>query len=101
MTDEEKQAQRVARDKAVCDYYTAGHKCSECASKFRISRQRVQQILHKAGVWKPYVKGNRTKFLGVMVTEEGKDALKAEADRRGTSVSAVASGLIEEGLLQK
>ena len=72
MTPKEKQMQRLARDAAICVYHQDGHKLSECASKFRLDRQRVLQILKKAGIWRPYVKTNRTKFLGVSVSEETK-----------------------------
>lgn len=67
MTPEEKQAQRTLRNQAICAYYEAGHALSACASRFRLNRQRVLQILKAAGVWRPYVKTSRTEFVGVVV----------------------------------
>lgn len=87
---------RAERDAAICAYYEEGHKVAQCASRFQLGRMRVIQILQKAGVWRPYVKSDRTQFLGVSVTQEGKAALAREADRQGTSMSAVASDLIED-----
>ena len=89
---------RRLRNEAVCAYYTEGHKLSECASHFRLGRQRVLQILQAAGVWKPYEKGKRTKFLGVSVSEETKSGLRVKAEREGVSVSKLADEILEAGL---
>lgn len=98
MTPEEKRAQMTERDKAICDYYEAGHKVADCASNFKLGRQRVVQILKDAGVWRPYVRTNRTKFLGVNVTDETKDALRAKADEMGVSVSRLTSDILNEAV---
>lgn len=95
MTPEEKQAQMTARNAAICAYYTAGHKVAACASTFRLGRQRVLQILQAAGVWKPYEKQGRDKFLGINVTEQTKIALKDKAGRDGISVSQLASNALD------
>ncbi len=95
MTDDEKREQREARERAICAYYLEGHRCAEVASKFRLSRQRIQQILHKAGAWKPYVKGDRTKHLGIMVNDETHAALTEKAQKQGRSVSAMAAEQLE------
>ena len=100
MTEEQKRTKMSERNDAICAHYLQGHKLSECASKFRLGRQRILQVLQKAGVWKPYVKNARTQWLGVTVTEEAKVALQREATRRGTSMSALTSDLIE-GLREK
>jgi DNA-binding transcriptional regulator LsrR (DeoR family) len=91
MTPEEKQAQMEQRNTDICLYYKEGHKLSECASKFRLSRQSIMQIVKKGGVWRPYVKTNRDKFLGVTVSGETKTALEERADEQGTSVSRFVS----------
>ena len=98
MIDEEKKIQMTQRNAAICAHYQAGHKLSECASRFKLGRQRVQQILKAAGIWKPYIKNDRTKFLGVTVSEADKAALTLEAARRGISMSALTSDLIKDML---
>lgn len=96
MTPEEKAQQMTDRNAAICAYYAAGHKPRECASKFGLGRQRVLQILQAGGVWKPYERGSRTKFLGVNITENTRDALKAKAGAQGVSVSRLASDALDE-----
>lgn len=98
MTEDERKTRMTQRNTAICMYYTEGHKLSECASRFKLGRQRVLQILQNAGVWKPYVKGDRTKFLGISVSEEQKAALQREAVRRGISMSALTADLIKDML---
>ena len=96
MTDAEKKAQMTVRNQTICDYYVAGHNVRECASAFQLGRQRIMQILKASGVWRPYEKGSRTKFLGVNVSEETKDALRVKADAEGKSVSRFASDVLDE-----
>lgn len=86
---------RQQRDEAICAYYVKGRKLAECASHFRLGRQRVLQILKAAGVWKPYEKMKRTKFLGVSVSYETKAALKVKAEEAGLSVSRFASDALD------
>lgn len=96
MTDEEKAKKMTERNSAIVDYYTSGRKLSECASEFKLGRQRILQILQAAKVWTPYVKTTRTKFLGVNVSEVTKKALKVKADEKGESVSKFASDVLDE-----
>ena len=96
MTETEKQMQRDLRDDAIVKYYLEGHRVRDCSSKFRLSRQRVHQILNLRGVWKPMTKGERIKHLGVTVTPETKDALKELADAKEMSVSQLVSDHLEE-----
>lgn len=98
VTNEEKLQQMTERNAAICAYYQAGHKVSQCASQFRLGRMRVIQVLQKAGVWRPYVKNARTEFLGVSVSEVDKLALRVEAERRGLSMSALTADLIRKML---
>ncbi len=95
MTPEERQRQMTERNAAICAYYIEGHTLRECASHFRLGRQRTQQVLEAGGVWKPYIKSDRSKFLGVTVTEETKAALRERAENEGISMSRFASDLIE------
>jgi len=95
MTDTERQMQRDRRDDAIVAYYLAGNKLAACSSKFNLGRQRTQQILESRGVWKPYAPSDRTKHLGVTVTEETKKALTEEADAKGVSVSQLVSDKLE------
>lgn len=98
MTPEEKRAQMTLRDASICAYYEQGHKVSECASHFKLARQRVIQILQRANVWRPYVKNNRNNFLGVSISDDVKTALQEEAKRQGVSMSALSAEAIEEML---
>jgi hypothetical protein len=93
----EKRAEIDERNARIVDYYKEGHSISECGVEFKLGRQRVQQILKEAGVWKPYEKSERTQFLGVSVSEETKAGLNAIAERRGVrSVSKLTSDLLDE-----
>lgn len=98
MTDEERANQMKDRNQMICAYYDAGHTLKQCASEFQLGRQRVLQILQAAGAWKPYVKQGRSKFLGVNVTSETKDAIKQKADAEGVSVSKFASNALEQAV---
>ncbi len=103
MTNEEKAAQTKQRDDAIVAYYQEGHKISQCARHFHLNRQRVLQILKHREAWVPYVRGpksDRTDFLGINITEADKQALKAEADKRGVSMSALSAEVIS-GMLNK
>lgn len=84
------------RNVAICLYYKDGHSLQQCASHFKMGRQRVLQILKKAEVWKPYVRTKRNKFVGVTVSEETKAALQARAEEHGTSVSRFVSDHLDE-----
>lgn len=96
LTAEEKQAKMDERNVAICLYYKEGHKLSETASHFKLGRQRVLQILQRGGVWMPYEKSKRDKFLGVQVSEETKAALQKQAESEGTSVSRFVSDKLDE-----
>ena len=100
MTDDEKKANMTARNTAICSHYASGHTVRECASKFTLGRQRIMQILQEAGVWKPYVKGERTKFLGVNVSEGTKDALEQRATAEGKSVSRFVSDKLDAAVME-
>ena len=95
MTDDERKVKMIERNAAICAYYSAGNSLKATATKFTLGRQRVMQVLVAGGVWKPYVKGSRTKFLGVNVSEETKDALRRKADAEGVSVSRLASDALD------
>lgn len=89
------------RNAAICAYYKEGHNLRQCASRFKIGRQRVLQILQAAKAWHPYVKSGRTKHLGVTVTEETKRKLEELAARKDASVSRYASDRLEEVVAQE
>jgi hypothetical protein len=100
MTSEEKVTQMTERNKAICAWYLDGHKLKDVASRFGLGRQQTMNILVKAGVWKPYEKGSRTKFLGVNVSEGTKDALSVKAAAEGKSVSRFASDALDEAVAE-
>lgn len=80
------------RNVELCKLYTNGATVAALAEQFEISCQRVRQIVRAAGVWKRAT--TRPIFLGIDVTQETKDKLKAEADRQQTSMSKLASDAI-------
>lgn len=86
------------RNAAICARYQAGAKLGDCAKHFQLGRQRVLQILKAAGVWQPYEKGRRTRFLGVTVSDETKEGLTRMAEERGTSVSRLTSDVLDEAV---
>lgn len=96
MTEQEKQAQREARNAAICKYYLDGHKLSETSRHFKLGKQLVLRILKQAGAWRPYVKSNRTRHVGIVASEETKNALHRLAEERGTSVSALGSEILDD-----
>lgn len=98
MTDDEKKVQMLQRNAAICAHYETGKTLAATSKHFRLSRQRVLQILKESGVWRPYVKSNRTQFLGVNVSEDEKQALQEEAMRRGMSMSSLTADLIKDML---
>jgi hypothetical protein len=88
----------TTRNAEICAYYNEGHKLAECASRFKLGRQRILQILQASGAWRPYVKTDRVKFLGVTVSDETKAALKDLADEKGVSVSRLTSDILDEAV---
>jgi len=79
------------RNAAIVTAYQAGGSMAEIARRHGIGRARVQQILKQAGAWRPYEKNDRTAFLGVNLTPAQKAKLRAEAAKRGISVSRLVS----------
>ena len=89
------------RNDLICQRYVAGATLQEVGRAFHISNERVRQILRKAGVFKTDRRkevSDRDVFLGVNVSEADKVALRAEAERRGMSMSMLTSDLIKEML---
>lgn len=85
----------LQRDADICAYYQTNQSLASCGKKFALKRQRIQQILKQAGVWKPYVKGDRTQFLGVSISEQTKEALRQRAKEQGISASRLASDALD------
>lgn len=89
------------RNEEICRLYVGGLTLRECGQHFKLSHQRVRQILRRAGVFKRdqlVERSDRDEFLGVNLTEADKIALRAEAERRGVSMSALTSDLIRDML---
>lgn len=95
-------SRNAERDAEICRLYRDEHLTLEqCGERFKLSRQRIKQILKAHGIQpNPRRASGRDEFLGVSVTEEDKAALKAEAETRGTSMSKLTSDMIRE-LLEK
>lgn len=87
------------RDDQICRLYAAGATLEYLGSVYTLSRQRIQQIVMKAGIFRGTVqRSDREEFLGVNVTRDDKKALLREAHRRGLSMSALTSDMIKEML---
>lgn len=94
-------AAHVERNTEICRLYVEGATLQEVGEGFKLSRERVRQILRKNGVYKKdraVEKSGRDEFLGVNITESDKAALREEASRRGLSMSALTSDLIKDML---
>lgn len=100
MTNEEKSAAMKTRNDEIVAYYQAGNKLKACASRFKLGRQRIYIILQAAGAWIPYVKGDRTKFIGVNVSQETKEAIASRAEKEGVSVSKFVSDRLDQAVAE-
>ena len=83
------------RDMDICLYYQTGKTPRECAKYFKLSHQRIGQIISNGGVKRERKTQNRREFLGVNVSEATKDALTIKAFDEGTSVSQLASDALD------
>lgn len=89
------------RDQRIIDLYRSGSPLKEISKRFKISQGRINQILRVAGVPRDRTGiTDRNRFLGVNISSAVKDALKAEADRRGISVSELSSESLKEMLIE-
>jgi len=83
------------RNKEVVAYYLADNSQVACAKEFGLSKQRIHQILKKAGAWVPLQRSNRTHHVGVVVSEKTKGALEDKAIKAGISVSRMAADALD------
>lgn len=89
----------MTRNEELCQMYTAGSTLQTCGEHFKICRERVRQILLKAGVLKRErvtKKSDREAFLGVNLSPTAKKALKTKAGEKGVSMSKMVSDKIDE-----
>lgn len=96
-------SKHAARNAEICRLYVSGIATPELGRQFKLTRQRIKQILKLAGLHRTdraYVASNRDAFLGVDVTPTVKDALRAEAARRGVSMSELSSETLKEMLVE-
>jgi hypothetical protein len=92
-----------SRDKDICALYMEGKSLAECGLKYGIGRQRVKQIVEKAGLWrepKPVPLSGRDELLGVLISDDDKKTLRAEARRRGISMSEMTAEWIKNKLAE-
>ena len=92
---------KTERNAELVSRYLAGDSTEELQTMFKITRARIYQILKEAGI-SPERQQNadgRDQFLGVNLSEPVKDALRAEAQRRGLSMSALTSGMLRDMLV--
>lgn len=97
MTEREQTKDRNAR---LIERYKSGEPLEDLCAAFQLTRGRIYQILKEAGVPKErFGPEGRDQFLGVNLSEPVKDALRAEASRRGVSMSTLSSDLLRDMLL--
>jgi len=80
----------------------AGLTLEQLGKQFGLRRESVRQIVKAAGLTpKDRFKFDNPEdqFLGLNVTPEVKDALKREASKRGTSVSALSTAALKKMLV--
>lgn len=96
----------IARDAEICCLYkgtpeTPGLTLLELAVIFGVTPERIRQVTQKGGLDKTsrvMIEDGREKFLGVNVTVKIKKAIKAEAKKRGMSVSSLTSSTLKRML---
>jgi len=86
----------LERDAEICRLYTEGETLQWCADQFKISRERIRQILIAAKVYRPTRDvGDRQAYLGVELRASVKEALQKKAKEDGVSMSRFVSDLVE------
>ena len=89
------------RDALIVKRYQEDVPMAALAEEFQISKGRIYQILKKAGVPRRAVRtSERDLFLGINISEDVKNALKAEAARQGVSMSSLSAKSLREMLVQ-
>lgn len=97
---------RPERDKQICALYAEGKTLEECGTRFKLTRQRVKQIVKQAGVYRkmeqPGKTSDRDAFLGINVHPAVKEKLRVEADKRPEvrSVSDLCNTWLREKLIE-
>lgn len=90
---------QVERNDEICRLYIEGASIYDIGPQFKLSHERVRQILRQRGILREdRALSDRDEFLGVNISEQDKDALRAEAARRGLSMSALTADLIRDML---
>jgi len=89
------------RDAEICRLYVTEEKTLRAIGKqFKLTRERVRQILKQAGIDKNSRSLTmREEFLGVNLTEDVKEALRTEAERRKVSMSSLTSEMLSDMLV--
>ncbi|MCR4301825.1 MAG: hypothetical protein NUV51_09465 [Sulfuricaulis sp.] len=89
----------VKRDQAICDLYRDGATQDVIAVEFGLSESRVGQIIKRAGLLPPKrAATGRTRFTALHLSNEAKEALRAEAKKDGVSMSAWVAALVTKEL---
>lgn len=88
------------RNAEMCRLYASGE-CTvvQCSQKFGITQERVRQILRQANVFKRQrPPRKRDQFLGVNLPQPLKDAVRAEAEEQGKTMSSLVDETLTEAL---
>lgn len=82
---------RDERDADICRRYLTGETLQSIGDSYGLSRQRIEQIIQQAGIWRQSAikPSERDEFVGIVVPKPLKDALQDEAETRNTSMSQV------------
>jgi predicted DNA-binding protein YlxM (UPF0122 family) len=92
----------LTRDQQIVLCYKAGNTITEIAEAFQLTKQRVDQVLKKAGCSKQDNPKTRNQqlyaFVGANIPQELKDELTEAARRKKMSISAYIAKLIKDDL---
>lgn len=81
------------RNTELCKLYIEGQTIAALSERYKLSGQRVRQIVVAAGIWKP--QEIRPAYVGVDLRQETKDCLKKVADKQKTSLSKLISDQLD------
>lgn len=95
----ERLLKHAERDMMICNLYLSGSSIKEIGTLSNLSRQRIYQIVKQYDLERPAASHlNREQIVGVVIDEDDKKALRAEAEKQGVSMSKWTLNLIKDKL---